>query len=279
MSLDPSRLNPREIETLRAIMRALRTPVTGCPWDLQQDFSTIAPYTIEEAYEVADAISRGNDEDLCEELGDLLLQVVYHAQMAEESGKFTFASVVQAICEKMIRRHPHVFGGKEAAASPKAAKLSWEEAKSLEKAAGKRHTGALDSVPSSLPALTRAIKLQGAAARVGFDWPDVSFVFAKIVEELDELRSAGTGRAQAEEFGDLMFAMANLARHLRIEPESCLRQANWKFQRRFAHIERRLAEMGKKPEGSTLAEMDAYWEEAKAKEASAPSETTRPPTE
>ena len=279
MTGDPSRLDPRAIETLRSIMEALRTPVTGCPWDLEQTFATIAPYTIEEAYEVADAINRGNDEDLREELGDLLLQVVYHSRMAEEAGKFSFGDVVQAICGKMIRRHPHVFGAREAAVSPQAAKRNWEEIKAREKPKGMNNSGILGSVPPSLPALTRAIKLQTAAAKVGFDWPDVSFVFAKIAEEIGELRAAEAGRGQAEEFGDLMFAMANLARHLGLDPESCLRQTNGKFERRFAHIERRLAAIGKKPEDSTLAEMDALWDEAKAEEALAPPGVIPPPAD
>lgn len=276
MTDNPAAMDPRKLDTLRAIMKALRTPVTGCPWDLQQTFATIAPYTIEEAYEVADAISRRSDTDLCEELGDLLLQVVFHARMAEEASTFAFDDVVEAICTKMIRRHPHVFGDGATANSPEKAKLSWEDAKARERKS-RSGQGVLDAVPPALPGLTRAIKLQAAAARVGFDWPHVSYVFEKISEEMAELRTAERTSAKAEEFGDLLFAMANLARHLHIDPEASLREANWKFQRRFAHIERRLAEMGKKAEDSTLAEMDRLWDEAKELEASAAGETTRRP--
>lgn len=259
---NPATLDPRRIETLRAIMKALRTPVTGCPWDLEQDFATIAPYTIEEAYEVTDAITRGDRGDLCQELGDLLLQAVYHAQMADEEGSFTFDDVVEAICTKMIRRHPHVFGDAEAR-SAKLAKGFWEDIKSKERKNSSHRAGVLDGVPIALPGLTRALKLQAKAAKVGFDWPDVSHVYDKIDEELAELRSAPDDK-RAEEFGDLLFVMANLARHLGIDPESAIRDANAKFERRFNHIELRLIEQGSSPQQSDLAEMDSLWDEAKA---------------
>ena len=260
MISNPAAMDPRRIETLRAIMNALRTPVTGCPWDLEQTYATIAPYTIEEAYEVADAIGRGSRADLCEELGDLLLQTVYHAQMAEEEKAFSFDDVVEAICRKMIRRHPHVFGD-EQARSTKLAKGFWEEMKAREHKDGK--SGVLDGVPVALPGLTRAVKLQAKAAKVGFDWPSVDNVYDKIAEEVAELRAAHPA-SKAEEFGDLLFVMANVARHLGIDPEAALRDANAKFERRFRHIEERLAEHGKAPAQSDLAEMDALWDEAKA---------------
>lgn len=262
MTANPADMDPRRIETLRAIMRALRTPVTGCPWDLEQNFETIAPYTIEEAYEVADAIGRGSRADLCEELGDLLLQAVYHAQMAEEEKSFSFDEVVEAICRKMIRRHPHVFGD-EKARSAKLAKGFWEEMKGRERKDAK--TGVLDGVPVALPGLTRAVKLQAKAAKVGFDWPSVDNVYDKIAEEVAEFRAAPPDK-KAEEYGDLLFAMANVARHLGIDPEAALRDANGKFERRFRHIEAMLAERGKLPGQSNLAEMDALWDEAKALE-------------
>ena len=259
MTSNPAAMDPRRIETLRAIMNALRTPVTGCPWDLEQTYATIAPYTIEEAYEVADAIGRGSKADLCEELGDLLLQTVYHAQMAEEEKAFSFDDVVEAICRKMIRRHPHVFGD-EQARSAKLAKGFWEEMKARERKDGK--SGVLDRVPVALPGLTRAVKLQAKAAKVGFDWPSVDNVYDKIAEEVAEFRCAPEEK-KTEEYGDLLFAMANVARHLGIDPEAALRDANAKFERRFRHIEERLAERGKDPAQSNLAEMDALWDEAK----------------
>jgi tetrapyrrole methylase family protein/MazG family protein/ATP diphosphatase len=261
MMTDPVQMDPRQVETLRAIMAALRTPVTGCPWDLEQSFATIAPYTIEEAYEVADAIARGNRDDLCEELGDLLLQVVYHAQMASEEGAFGFDDVVEAVNRKMIRRHPHVFGD-EAARSAKLAKGFWEANKAKERPQ-KPAGGLLASVPLPLPALTRALKLQAKAARVGFDWPSVDQVYDKIAEEIAEFRTAADETQRAEEFGDLMFAMANVARHLGIDPEDALRGANAKFTRRFRFIETELEKIGKTPETSDLAEMDALWNAAK----------------
>ncbi|QIG51316.1 nucleoside triphosphate pyrophosphohydrolase [Nordella sp. HKS 07] len=258
---NPADLDPRQLATLRAIMKALRTPGTGCPWDLEQDFSTIAPYTIEEAYEVADAITRGDKADLCEELGDLLLQVVYHAQLAAEEKSFSFDDVVEAICRKMIRRHPHVFGDEEAR-SAKLAKGFWEEMKAREKTAG-GPKGVLDGVPVGLPAMTRAVKLQAKAAKVGFDWPSIDFVYDKMNEEIAELKQETARDAQEAEYGDLLFAMANLGRHLDIDPEAALRAANEKFLRRFRHIEQELAGRGSSPGQSTLEEMDALWDDAK----------------
>jgi MazG family protein len=257
---NPATLDPRRIKTLRSIMKALRTPGTGCPWDLEQSFETIAPYTIEEAYEVADAIARGSRSELCEELGDLLLQTVYHAQLAEEEGAFTFDDVVEAICRKMVRRHPHVFG-EERARSAALAKGFWENMKAAERKA-EEPKGLLDSVPVALPALTRAVKLQAKAAKVGFDWPSVENVYDKIAEEIAELRAA-PAEAKTSEYGDLLFALANVARHLGIDPEAALREANQKFERRFRHIEERLGESGRTPVESNLEEMDGLWDEAK----------------
>jgi len=262
--MNPADMDPRDIDTLRAIMKALRAPGIGCPWDLEQSFETIVPYTIEEAYEVADAIAQGDRRALCQELGDLLLQPVYHAQLAEEEGSFTFSDVVEAICLKMIRRHPHVFGD-EKARSAELAKDFWERSKAqeMDQEGGDKRT--LDDVPAALPALTRALKLQGKAAAVGFDWPSTAEVFDKIVEELDELRRAPP-ESRAEEFGDLLFVLANLARHWKIDPESAVRSANLKFERRFRHIEDALARKALTPAQSNLAEMDALWNEAKAAE-------------
>lgn len=273
-----STLSPsRDIAVLLEIMRRLRTPKTGCPWDLEQSFETIAPYTLEEAYEVADAIARSDMADLREELGDLLLQVVYHAQMAEEQSAFDFGDVVEGITAKMIRRHPHVFGD-EAARSAGVAKGFWERAKAAEKAEktgtepGKGESGRaslLADVPVALPALTRAIKLQRKAAAVGFDWPSLEPVMAKMKEELVELEAAIAADKKAkveEEFGDLLFVLANVARHLEIDPESALRAANEKFVRRFRYIEEALAARGKQPTDSSLEEMDALWNEAKEAE-------------
>jgi ATP diphosphatase len=255
----------RDISRLIEIMAALRDPKMGCPWDIEQNFSTIAPYTIEEAYEVADAIARDDMEDLREELGDLLLQVIYHAQMAEEAQEFAFGDVVQAITEKMIRRHPHVFGD-EKARSAKLAKGFWEEMKAREKKDNANGSGLLEGVPVALPAMTRAVKLQAKAAKVGFDWPSIDFVYDKMNEEIAELQDETVPEKQAAEYGDLLFAMANLGRHLGIDPESAVRTANEKFLRRFRHIEDALAKRGSSPEKSTLAEMDALWDEAKALE-------------
>jgi ATP diphosphatase len=277
--IDPMSDKPRKsIDDLLAVMAALRTPGTGCPWDLQQTFKTIAPYTIEEAYEVADAIEKADMAALEDELGDMLLQVVYHARMAEEQDAFAFPDVVGAITAKMIRRHPHVFGTAEERAAG-AAPGFWERAKAKERQGRAemdreaKPASVLDGVPVGLPALTRAIKLQNKAARVGFDWPSLAPVFDKLKEELGELEDAIDGKDQKpdrakieEEFGDLLFVVANVARHLKIDPEAALRSANSKFKRRFEAIERRLADDGRTPAQSTLAEMDRLWDEAKAAE-------------
>lgn len=278
----------RLITALLDVMAALRTPGTGCPWDLEQTFASIAPYTIEEAYEVADAIDRNDLPALKEELGDLLLQVVYHARMAEERQAFAFADVVEAITTKMIRRHPHVFGT-EAERAAGAAPGFWERIKAQEKKAAEANrspppggegsgvggTGVLDEVIVGLPPLTRAVKLQHKAAKVGFDWPSLAPVFAKAKEEIAELEEAiADGRKSdgsaseevTEEFGDLLFVMANVARHLEIDPEAALRTANAKFVRRFARIEALLAADGRTPSQSTLAEMDRLWDQAKEEE-------------
>jgi MazG family protein len=264
----------KTLPDLLAVMAALRTPGTGCPWDLEQTFATIAPYTIEEAYEVADAIAHDDIAGLKDELGDLLLQVVYHARMAQEQDAFAFDDVVDAITRKMIRRHPHVFG----TAAERAAGASpgfWDRIKAQEKGDEASTGSLLDEVPAALPALTRAIKLQNKAAKVGFDWPTLSPVLAKLKEELAELEDAiaksaagsETGaRAIDEEFGDLLFVVANLARHLKLDPEARLRAANQKFVRRFRYIEERLAADGRTPSDSDLSEMDALWDDAKAKE-------------
>ena len=302
----------RHISRLVEIMAALRTPVTGCPWDLEQSFASIAPYTIEEACEVADAIERGDLIDLKEELGDLLLQVVYHARLAEEQGAFDLGDVVLGITAKMIRRHPHVFGTERGATSDQA-KVTWERIKAEERAAktaeraarqgqskGQTHgsdpVSVLDGVPAALPALSRAVKLQHKAADVGFDWPSLAPVLDKMREELaeldevllaadprgaqnqergdavpsrsparDEVPGPGSARIE-EEFGDLLFVMANVARHLSLDPERALRQANAKFARRFGVVEAKLAALGSAPARSTLAEMDALWNEAKREE-------------
>ena len=248
---------------LAAIMARLRTPDGGCPWDLEQDFDSIAPYTIEEAYEVADAIARKDWQGLKGELGDLMFQSVYHARMAEEAGHFTLADVVRAISDKMIARHPHVFG--EAVVKDAEAQThAWEAVKAAERA-GRSQTGVLDDVPLGHVGLTRAVKLQKRAARVGFDWPDVAQVVDKIAEEARELTEAPP-EARFEEYGDLLFVMANLARHLDIDPEAALRAANDKFVRRFRFIEAALAVEGRRPEDSDLAEMDALWDAAKRAE-------------
>ena len=264
----------RDIARLLEIMAALRTPGTGCPWDLEQNFSTIAPYTLEEAYEVADAIARGDLADLRDELGDLLLQVVFHARMAEEQDAFDFGAVVEAITEKLLRRHPHVFGEAKGL-SPKQVEGVWDRIKSEEKAertirGGKAEdASALAGVPVAMPALTRALKLQAKAGKVGFDWNDPMAVLSKIREECDEIEAeiAADDRSKATtEVGDLLFAVVNLARHLDADPEATLRTANQKFARRFGAIERALAAQGKRPQDSTLAEMDALWDAAKAAE-------------
>lgn len=263
----------KDIARLIEIMAALRTPVTGCPWDLGQSFETIAPYTIEEAYEVADAIQRGDMTDLKDELGDLLLQVVYHARMAEERGGFAFGEVVEAICEKMIRRHPHVFGSGRGVDADEAG-VRWERIKAQEKAERALRTGEggppeslLDGVPAALPGLTRAVKLQTKAATVGFDWDDVALVVGKVREEADEVAHAveqGDRDAIEDEIGDLFCAVANLARHAGVDPEAAVRRSNAKFERRFRAIEAALAAQGRTPADSDLDEMDALWNEAKA---------------
>jgi ATP diphosphatase len=263
----------RNIARLIEIMAALRTPGSGCPWDLVQTFETIAPYTLEEAYEVADAIAHGDVDGLKDELGDLLLQVVFHARMAEEQGAFDFGSVVESITTKMIRRHPHVFADAEGNTA-EAVKGLWESIKTQEKAerGEAAPTGALAGVPVALPALTRALKLQNKAGQVGFDWNDPRAVLAKIREEVDEIEAALDENDKAHaatEVGDLLFAVVNLARHLDADPESILRGTNLKFERRFASIERALAARGKTPKEASLAEMDALWDEAKAAEKAA----------
>ncbi len=267
----------RDIACLLEIMAALRTPKTGCPWDLEQDFATIVPYTIEEAYEVADAVARGDRADLADELGDLLLQVAFHARLAEEEGSFDFGDVVEAITSKLVRRHPHVFGAARDL-DPEAVKALWGQIKAEEKrqkaerraAAGLsaevEETGALSGVPLPLPALTRAMKLQEKASRVGFDWNDARQVLAKIREETDELSDAldaGGADAIKDEMGDLLFAVVNLARHAGVDPEAALRGTNDKFARRFGHLERVLTGQGRGPAEASLAEMEALWEEAK----------------
>lgn len=266
--MDPS----RDIARLLEIMAALRTPGTGCPWDLEQTFETIAPYTIEEAYEVADAIARGDLVDLRDELGDLLLQVVFHARMAQEQGAFDFADVVEGITAKLLRRHPHVFGEMRGL-TPKAVEGLWERIKIAERAERtNKPTGeetALAGVPVGLPALTRALKLQAKAGNVGFDWNDPRAVLAKIREETDEIErelAGGDRDTAAGEVGDLLFTVVNLARHLDVDPEAMLRATNRKFERRFAAIERALADRGKTLQAATLDEMDELWNEAKAAE-------------
>jgi ATP diphosphatase len=264
----------RDISRLIEIMAALRTPGSGCPWDLEQNFRTIAPYTLEEAYEVADAIAREDLLGLKDELGDLLLQVVFHARMAQEQDAFDFSDVVETITTKLIRRHPHVFADAEGKTA-KAVEGLWERIKAEEKAERGEaantgaNTGALAGVPIGLPALTRALKLQTKAGRVGFDWNDPRAVLAKIREEADEIEAEldrGDKAAMAAEVGDLLFAVVNLARHLDADPESVLRGTNLKFERRFASIERALALRGKTPKDASLAEMDALWNEAKVAE-------------
>ena len=263
-STDPD----RQMDRLLAIMRALRDPETGCPWDVQQTFATIAPYTIEEAYEVADAIDRGDMDDLKGELGDLLFQSVFHAQMAEDAGAFNFSDIARTMSDKMVARHPHVFGDESNAKTPDQQSADWEKIKAAERA-GRDEGRTLDGVAIGLPALLRALKLQKRAARVGFDWPDVGHVIDKIAEEAAEVVEARDTLTQDElneEVGDLLFVMANLARHLNVDPEDALRKANAKFQRRFEGVEEALAEMGKTPAQSDLAEMDALWDQVKLRE-------------
>ena len=254
-----------KIDALLEVMARLRSPDGGCPWDLEQNFRTIAPYTIEEAYEVADAIERGDMAALKDELGDLLFQSVFHAQMAKEEGLFTFGDVAEAIAEKMRRRHPHVFGG-DTVRTAEEQTAAWETQKAEERAA-KGAAGLLDDVPAGLPGLTRAVKLQKRAGRVGFDWPDARSVLDKIAEETEELNEAMTSGDKdhiEEEFGDLLFVLANLSRHLDIDPESALRRANEKFIRRFKHIEKTFAARGERLADASLDAMEAVWDEAKA---------------
>lgn len=265
-----------DIRRLLEIMAALRTPVTGCPWDLEQNFESIKPYTIEEAYEVADAIERKDMGDLCEELGDLLLQVVFHARMAEEAGHFTFEDVVKAVTTKMIRRHPHVFARSDAD-TPDAVKLQWDAIKRQEKAerAARRaaqgisedfKAGHLGPVQRSFPALMEALKLQEQAAKVGFDWSDAEPILDKIEEEIGELRAAlkeGRREKVADELGDLIFATVNIGRHVKADPEMALRGTNTKFRRRFAHIEKKLAESGETLASASLERMEELWQDAK----------------
>ena len=252
----------QQLVRLLSIMQALRDKAAGCPWDLQQDFSTIAPYTLEEAYEVADAIAREDMPALQDELGDLLFQVVYHAQLAEEAGAFAFDDVARGIADKMVRRHPAIFPGETAGSH------DWEEQKSAERSARQQH-GTLDGIPLALPALTRALRLTTRAGRVGFDWPDVAHVLAKLEEEISELHAelpdASPARL-ADELGDVLFVVANLARKLKLDPEACLRQANAKFARRFEAVEKRLAAKGQTPRDAGLEAMEAEWVAVKAGE-------------
>ena len=263
-----------DIGRLIEIMAALRAPQTGCAWDLAQTFETIVPYTIEEAYEVADAVGRGDLDDLRDELGDLLLQVVFHARMAQERSAFDFGGVVEAITAKMIRRHPHVFGPASSPRSAAEVAGQWERIKAEERAARSEAgavglASALDGAPLALPGLTRAVKLQSKASKVGFDWNDPKAVLAKIREETDEIEEAletGDSSAIEDEIGDLLFAVANLARHVKCDPEAAVRRANAKFERRFRYIEARLADSGQRPDDVDLAAMDALWDEAKTRE-------------
>ena len=255
----------RPIDRLLDVMARLRDRERGCPWDVEQTFATIAPYTVEEAYEVADAIERGDLKDLREELGDLLFQVVFHSRIAEEDGAFAFDDVVEAVTDKLIRRHPHVFGDAGFRTAEQQT-VAWETIKAEERA-GKAKHGVLDDVPPGLPGLTRAVKLTRRAARVGFDWPSTREVFDKLREELAELEAeieAADAEKTREELGDFLFVVANLARKLEIEPEDAVRAANAKFVRRFHHIEARLAEDGRTPEQSDLTEMDRLWDEVRA---------------
>ena len=259
-----------DIHALLEIMRALRNPDGGCPWDLEQDFDSIAPYTLEEAYEVAETIERKDFAGLKDELGDLLFQVVYHGQMAEEAGHFSFQDVVENVCQKMIRRHPHVFGDADIKTA-ESQTLAWEEVKALERGeksdGDEMSSGTLDGLPLALPALVRAVKLQKRAARVGFDWPDTSLVLDKLNEEMLELAVEVAKDRDSpevkEELGDLLFVYANLSRHLDVDPEEALRSANGRFERRFRYIEQTLEDQGKTPADSDLAEMDALWDAAK----------------
>ena len=257
-----------EISRLLEIMKRLRDPKDGCPWDIEQSYETIAPYTIEEAYEVSDAIDQGNWQELEGELGDLLLQVIYFTQIGSEDGHFSFESVVKNVSDKMIRRHPHVFGDKKQYKSSDQQIRDWEKIKEQERSKN-TPSKTLDGIAGNLPALTYATKLQKRAARVGFDWPDISGVTDKISEEIDELNEARNELsldAQEEEYGDLMFVMVNFARHLKIDPEKALRGANKKFKKRFEQVEKELTLIGKTPNQSDLSEMDNLWNIVKQKE-------------
>lgn len=280
MTTDPlihSNDSAQQMDRLLAIMAALRNPQTGCPWDIDQTFATVAPYTIEEAYEVADAIERGDMDDLRGELGDLLFQSVFHAQIAHDAGHFNFSDVARTMSDKMIARHPHVFGPKSNKPlrdkSVEQQTLDWETIKAAERVDREEHR-TLDGVAIGLPALLRAFKLQKRAARVGFDWPDVGHVIDKIAEEAAEVveaRDTLTHNEVTEEVGDLLFVVANLARHLNVDPEVALRQANTKFKRRFEFIEDALARDGRTPSESNLTEMDTLWNTAKDEEKAAKS--------
>jgi nucleoside triphosphate diphosphatase len=268
-------LSSNNLATLLEIMKALRTPETGCPWDLEQDFKSIVPYTLEEAHEVAETIEHGDMAALKSELGDLLFQVVFYARLAEEQNLFDFSDVVEAINEKMVRRHPHVFGEQKDTLSSQDIEGQWERIKELEKSADGKPTpdkpaSILDGVPVTLPALSRSIKLQNKAARVGFDWPSLAPVFDKMREELQELEfeiSEESDKDRIEdEFGDVLFVIANVGRHLKLDPEQALRAANNKFIRRFEVIEELLLEIGKTPKDSDLQEMEAFWQIAKQRE-------------
>jgi len=266
------------MQRLLDLMTRLRNPEGGCPWDLQQNFRTIAPYTIEEAYEVADAIERDDLTELRSELGDLLFQVVFHSQLAREQGAFDFDDVVNAICDKMERRHPHVFGGASIAGA-EAQNAAWEEHKRRERA-GKQDS-VLANVPVGLPALTRANKLGKRAAQVGFEWADIGGALDKVQEEVDELRQEANRGAEhgrmEQELGDLLFALVNVCRYLRIDPETALRLTNAKFERRFRYIEQRLQQQGRTPQQASLEEMDALWDEAKRQAVTDPGSLQRSP--
>lgn len=269
---DPLIFDPKGgMPRLLAIMARLRDPKTGCPWDVEQDFGSIAPYTIEEAYEVADAIEREAWGELKGELGDLLFQSVFHAQMASEAGYFTFDDVANTMSDKMVARHPHVFGDENREKSADQQTIDWEVQKAAERAA-KGETRVLDGVAKGLPALTRAVKLQKRAARVGFDWPDTAFVLDKLVEEAHEIKDAqdnGDHDHVTEEFGDFLFVVANLARHMNIDPEEALRAANQKFIRRFNQVEDEVTQQGRALTDADLSEMDAIWDKVKAREKAA----------
>ena len=256
------------IDRLLEIMRALRDPQTGCPWDIEQDFKSIAPYSIEEAYEVADAIERKNWADLKSELGDLLLQTIYHTQMASEASLFTFDEVVQAISDKMVHRHPHVFGEESRDKTAQQQTADWEKIKAAERESNAQ-TGVLDDVALSLPALLRALKLQKRAARVGFDWPEISCVLEKLSEEIGELQEvaeSGDYDKMEDEFGDILFVLVNYGRHLKLDAEQALRRANAKFTHRFKYIEAELEKEGRRPDQASLEEMDTLWTAAKRAE-------------